>query len=277
MVILSGIKRYPWAGAATPISAPGESQYPTLLTVAPSGSTNTASSNITFPKMYNRSLALYTQQSSDVDGVSDLSSTLWFGTALQVPFLSQSNYVGLSAATAAKDDTGKILTHAANAGAGSNWTLYAVMYKAVAFAVAAFTNNGQKFISGGGNPVTDWAGAPAQVGEADSGVQKMTLTLAPTGTYMAITHSWTCGGSSGVNGSYYLWNFNTAAWVQFNFLRGGGGNPARGFGYGVMLTSDFVNGSNELYARIRCTGSSPTLSTMNGTATIIFGEASPVD
>lgn len=276
MVVLAGGKLYPWQGAATPTSAPSEGQYPALLTVAPSGSTNSASSNITFPKMYNRSLAVYTQLSTDVDGVSDLSNTLWFGSTIFAPFLSQSNFVGISAATAAKNDTGKILTHAANAGAGSNWTLLALMYKASAFALHTVTNDGDKFISGGGNPVTDWAGAAAHGTEANSCVRKLTLTGSPTGTYMLITNKWTIGGSSGLSGTYYLWNFQSSAWDTMTFVRGGGGNPTSGYGYAVVAYANYVS-SNVIYARFQSTGSSPTTTAKDASTPIIFGEASPVD
>lgn len=203
---------------------------------------------------------------------------------------SPNDIIGLFVQSLAKGATDRTFTTGAvSGGTGQLWpvvSLQGVIYARTTIPGDGFTLNGNKFISGGGNPVTDWTAASNHSSQPDSCVRKMTFTINPRGLHewLLVTNRFRARATNRPSTSRaYVWNFTTSAWTLIT-------NEGRGFGstsgttcshmgtqWGFLLVKDYVGVDGEVYIRCEADG--------NGTVTIedrsyghIFsGNAQPLD
>jgi hypothetical protein len=268
MVTVRGLPGYPWSDNTTPSD---QGQYPKTV-----GNSGTNESTWSVKKVYNASIAFYP---GFIAGTTSPNST--FGTNGTLIWTigrvggGHASFGALSCAKNAVDQTVNCRVVASSS--GGTFTLFQVLYAPSTPAAQAYTNDGTKYIAGGGNPVTDWAGAPAHGGQQDSGVTRLTMTTAPTLPYIFVTDRWTSNYvSSNVTQDLYVWNFTTGAWDILTSFSGDLNASSTGFCAGSVTSADHINGSNHVYLRIRTGGTDATTSGIQAPV-VYYGSANPVD
>jgi len=270
MVTVRGISQYPWADNTTPST---NGQYPLFI-----GCGNEAY-YLQVPRAFNTGIVFYQMALFESGSENQASST--GAVSIIAPYGSSGSSIlrtGIWGISNPKGTTpiniGSQLWDGGGINGGS-LTQLCTLYAPTTPALQAYTDNGKKYIATGGNPETDWAGAIAWTNQNDSCVYKVTMTNATTLSHFFLAISSAIAGGTGNEVDVFCWNFDTDTWDAAQFRIDHGGFPRTEHQSGYYTSAQHINGSKEMYVRVKWRGSGVASSV--AAPKIVYGDKNPQD